>query len=336
MSMTVRGGWFLVAVAAAIGLFATASRAAPNGCQLVKIASLPVTTSPQNEELVDGSIKGEPVQFRVSTGADITTMDILVGKRFGVQMSDRDTRAMGVGGHYHLFKGVIPDFKLGDYRGGDLLLYIASTHFLTGNVVGVIGEDLFSGFDLDLDLAAQKISLFKQNDCASEPIYWSKTFSEADIDVRHNDLIVAIAVNGIPVRALFDTGTPVTTVSWHLAHRLGLDRNSPGMIEVGKTEQADHHPLENFKYRFGEFKFGDEAVRNPTLYVADLFKNQYDTSTIKFLQEDLVDIDAIVGADFIRSHHIYLETRKGKLYFTWNGGAIFLRPVETPAGTQSK
>ena len=64
------------------------------------------------------------------------------------------------------------------------------------------------------------------------------------------------------------------------------------------------------------------------LYIAGLFQNQADiTTAIRSPGAGVPDIDAIVGADFIRSHRMYLETVKGKLYFTWNGGSIFLRPA---------
>jgi hypothetical protein len=41
------------------------------------------------------------------------------------------------------------------------------------------------------------------------------------------------------------------------------------------------------------------------------------------------DYDMLLGADFIKAHHIYIATRQGKMYFTYNGdGAIF--PVLSP------
>jgi len=127
---------------------------------------------------------------------------------------------------------------------------------------------------------------------------------------------------------------PVTVISWSLAHRLGVDKSTPGVTPAGQIAGPDRHPIDRFQYKFGEFKFGDEAVRNPVLYIANLFQNQADISTqIRSPGAGVPDIDAIVGADFIRSHRMYIETLKGKLYFTWNGGSIFLRPAAdtTPA-----
>jgi hypothetical protein len=37
--------------------------------------------------------------------------------------------------------------------------------------------------------------------------------------------------------------------------------------------------------------------------------------------------DMLLGVDFIKAHHIYIATQKGKMYFTYNGdGSIFPRP----------
>jgi predicted aspartyl protease len=300
----------------------------PAPCQLRKIADLPVTVTPQNEILVGGKIAGWPVQFRVDTGSQFTVMDFPVAKRFGISVTDNDQTEMGVGGRLHFLKGTVPGFSVGDFPPANVALPIAAHQFLNGDAVGMVGLDMLGGFDVEFDVAAQKIVWFNHNSCPGEPIYWAQNFSEADVDVRDSKLIVTIAINGAPAHALLDTGMPVTVISWSLAHRIGIDSTTNGVMAAGQIKGPDGNPIDRSQYRFSEFKFGDEVVRNPVLYIANLFKNQVDrTSRLIAPGAGEVDIDAIVGADFIRSHHLYLETMKGKLYFTWNGGSIFLRPA---------
>jgi predicted aspartyl protease len=322
-----------VAIAFALSAPGVSHADGPAACQLSKVANLPITVTPLNEFLVAGRIADQPVQFRIDTGSQRTIMDASVRKRFGISTVDNDRRQMGVGGRVHYLDGTVPGFAVGDFPASNIALPIAAHQFLGGDVVGMIGQDMFGRFDVEFDLASQKIVWFNHNSCPGEPIYWSQNFSEADI-VTSDLPVVSIAVNGTPARALLDTGTPVTVISWSLAHRVGVDKSTAGVTPAGQITGPDRHPIDRFQYKFNEFKFGDEAVRNPVLYIANLFQNQADTTTlIRSPGAGVPDIDAIVGADFIRSHRMYLETLKGKLYFTWNGGSIFLRPAAdtTPA-----
>ena len=65
------------------------------------------------------------------------------------------------------------------------------------------------------------------------------------------------------------------------------------------------------------FKIGDEEIHNTHLRIAE-------TSDI--------GADMVIGADFFRSHHLYVANSQHKLYFTYNGGAVFnLAPGDGPA-----
>jgi hypothetical protein len=313
-------------IAASLCVAPIHAHAEDGGCQLTKVASLPITVTPQNELLVDGKIAGQPVQFRIDTGSQRTIMDFSVRKRFGISVIDSNQREVTVGGHVHFLEGTIPGFSLGNFPGGNVSLPVSSKHFLADDVAGIVGQDMFGKFDVDFDLAAQKIVWFNHNACPGEPIYWSRSFSEADVDTRRDQVIVTIMVNGTPARALLDTGLPVTTISWSLAHRLGVEESTQGVAAAGQMTGPDRHPIDLHQYRFAEFKFGDEAVHNPVLYIAKLFQNQFEISTGIDATYGVVDIDAVIGADFVKSHHMYLETAKGKLYFTYNGGSVFSRP----------
>ncbi len=53
-------------------------------CQIAKVATLPVTLTPSNQILIDGSIKGQPTRFLVDTGAGDTPFDSSVFSRFWI------------------------------------------------------------------------------------------------------------------------------------------------------------------------------------------------------------------------------------------------------------
>jgi hypothetical protein len=302
---------------------------APSPCHLVKLADLPVTVTSRNAVLVAGGIKEEPAKFLVDTGAAQTTFDGTVFTRFGVSRFGRELRVMGVGGETTAVRTKIPDLKVGDFDGGSLLLTVASTHFLPDGIYGLLGEDFFGQFDMDIDLAKGNIGLFEHNACPTEPVYWSKSFSEAEISARPMRVLVSIMVDGVPASAVLDSGAARTVISTALFGRLGLSPESPGVERAGVGRGIDGHELTSYRYRFGELRIGDEAIKNPVLIVSNLAPVKFNSASVNRLADsNALDGDALLGADFLKSHHVYIAPKEGKMYFTYNGGGIFSPPTE--------
>ncbi len=203
------------------------STAAAEQCQLTKITDLATTVTPYNQILVDGSIKGEPVHLQVDSGTPLTVFDEAVISRFGVDNNKREIIGYGFGGMVKAVRAQIPGLKVGNFSATDIFLHVLESHFLDGDVYGLLGEDFLISFDLDIDLAHSKITLFDHNACPSEPVLWTDRFSEADLAINRNKVTILIEVNGVPMRARLDTGANRTVISTAFARRLGIDPDSP-------------------------------------------------------------------------------------------------------------
>lgn len=309
---------------------------AQTACKLEKIASLPITVTPENQVFVDGSIGGQKVRFRVDIGSPMTVMDPAVLKTFGLKTDSRSANAISFGGRFFFDMSEIPDLAIGQYKFGNRQVAVASKHFLEDGSIGVIGEDFLKAFDLDIDLGNQKLDLFALSDCSGEPIYWSKTFNESDLDPDAKQPVLKFVLNGITARAVMDTGTPVTIVRWELANRLGVDKSSPGVAAAGSYTSIDAHALEKYTYRFNEITIGDETIKNPALNISNLFHYSDDISTRLIAPKNDTDIDAVIGVDFLINHHLYMERKRGRVYFTWNGGRIFHPPSNVSGNTAAR
>ncbi|MGZ6011291.1 MAG: hypothetical protein ACXWK0_05605, partial [Caulobacteraceae bacterium] len=64
---------------------------------------------------------------------------------------------------------------------------------------------------------------------------------------------------------------------------------------------------------FPELLLGDETIKNLPLAVADIFP---DARTDKLPQ-------VVLGADFFRSHRVYISREQKKMYFSYMGGVLF-------------
>lgn len=90
-----------------------------------------------------------------------------------------------------------------------------------------------------------------------------------------------------------------------------------------------------YGYRFSEIRVGDEVIKNPFLGIINLSPLKYDSaSAIRIQDSNVQDYDVMLGADFIKAHHIYIETRQRKMYFTYSGdSAIFPAPIPSKPST---
>jgi predicted aspartyl protease len=294
---------------------------------MAKIADLHVTVTPRNAILVDGSIKGQPAKFLVDVGTNGTVFDGTVFSQFGIPHDGKQARLTSETGESNAIIRTVPDLKFGNFVGDNLHWYIADHHFLPDGVYALLAGDFLQSFDLDLDLAHNTIGLYQHNTCHSEPVYWSQSFSEADLIVRDNRIFVAVELNGTATEALFDSGSSRTIISTRMTHRLGFDETAPGMTQANAA-----HPGNFYTYRFSELKVGDEVIKNPLLYVrrSQVLKVDMRLSKTAQLAYDQRP-DAYLGADFIKTHHIYLAPKDRKMYFTYNGGGIFSPPQDSSA-----
>ena len=140
----------------------------------------------------------------------------------------------------------------------------------------------------------------------------------------------ASAVNGRPVTAVLDSGAYPSVVTKSQAAEVGITPDSPGVAAGGCSVGLGSKPIEFWFGPFKSFRIGDELVRDPVLRFADLWKY----STIvppgsHVARKPLDRPDMLLGADFLRTHRVFVAHSQRKMYFTYEGGTVFPNP---PAG----
>jgi tetratricopeptide (TPR) repeat protein len=107
---------------------------------------------------------------------------------------------------------------------------------------------------------------------------------------------------------MFDTGAPTSVLSERAAERAGVKVDSPGVTDGGYTRGVGQRMVKNWIAPFASFKLGDEEIRNTRLRIGG---------------PGLDTVDMLIGADFFLSHRIYVASKQHRLFFTYNGGAVF-------------
>lgn len=312
---------WLVATAALAGLPGAAA-AAP--CKIGRLAELQITMhgmAPWTAVQIDGKDQS----FIVDSGAFFSTLTPAKASELGLRLDPAPwgLRVIGVGGEA---AGVrIATVKTMVFSGYP----VPRVEFLVvgqggDGSAGLLGQNFLHLADDEFDLAKGVVRLIKPIDCGRMPLaYWVHPGSPYNaVEKLHggekdSQIYADVTVNGVRLRATLDTGATATVISSRAAARAGLTPQMEGAKPLGAAHGVGAHLSRTWTVPVGDFKFGDEEVRNTRLQIANI---------------ELTGSDMLLGADFFLSHHVYVSNSQGMIYFTYNGGNVFnlTAPLHTP------
>ncbi|HEY4081089.1 MAG TPA: aspartyl protease family protein [Burkholderiaceae bacterium] len=191
--------------------------------------------------------------------------------------------------------------------------FIVGGNAETNGTMGLLGRNFLAIADVEYDLAHGSIKLIFPNDDCSKTMmaYWAgdKPVGELELqDSNRSSKVPAIVgtarLNGKKLDVLFDTGA-LSSVSLSAAKRAGITDMKPN----GRIYGAGRGNAESWTAVADKFELGGEAISNIRMEVADFSDN---------------DFDMMLGIDFFLSHRIYVSKKQHRMYFTYNGGPVFL------------
>ena len=300
----------------ALALSASTAHAAAAGCDLGKMAELPVVMHGLRPTVL-AKVNGVEAPFIFDSGAFFSMLTPGGAARFGLRAREAPPNlvVVGFGGRARVQLTTANDLDLGGvaYKNADFLI---GEKGLDSSVVGLLGGNLTVRADIEYDLANGVIRIFHEEGCKDASLaYWAgdKPVSVIDIDqtsIADPHLRGSVSVNGVKVKAMFDTGASTSNLSLEAAARAGVTPKTPGVIDAGIGAGIGLRSyVEDWIGPFNSFKIGDEEIRNTRLRFGDM--DLYDNTGM------------LLGADFFLSHRIFVSRTQHKLYFTYNGGPVF-------------
>ena len=321
------------AAATLFALALLAPAAARAACHL-KVAELSVHMA-GTRAMTTLSINGQDVPLMIDTGAYYSSMSEAAAAQ--LKLSTRRVPELSVYGltgripmrvttveRLGLFKGTIPDVE-----------FLVGGNALDNGAMGVIGRNLLTFTDTEYDLAHGIVRLvFPNDDCEKANMaYWAQGDTLAaqlallqphDADFERHPIRATVRLNGRDVTALFDTGA-TTLVSLDAATRAGV--KEAAMTPDGQVHGHGKGSAQAWTAPFDSVELGGEAIRNNRLEVGDFSISDGD--------------EMLVGIDFFLSHHVYVSEQQHKMFFTYNGGPVFMlnkaaqaaAPAPAPAET---
>ena len=298
-----------------IGLVASVCASAANAaskCSVKMIAELPVTMSGLRP-LVHVKINDRDATFIADSGAWFSMISPGSAAEYDLVLEPlpRGFFLQGVGGSVAPMLTTVKKFTI-------VGVPIPRVQFLVGGSefgsVGLLGQNVLALADTEFDLAHGVIRLMRNDGCSKvDMAYWAPAgaaYSELTTEVRQDlrpHIIAPVYINGVKLRALFDTGASTSFISLSAAARFGLKPNSPGVVAAGDSRGIGRRMVATWLGPVQSIKIGDEEIQN---------------TRIRF-GGTLEDVDMLLGADFFLSHRIYWSNKLRKMFFTFNGGHVF-------------
>lgn len=298
--------------ALAASAFASPGHAA-EACTVGKIAELPVTMSGLRP-LVHVQINDKDATFVADSGAWFSMISPGSAAEYGLTLEPLPVGFFlrGVGGSVTPRLTTVKKFTI-------VGVPIPKVQFLVGGSevgsVGLLGQNFLAMADAEFDLAHGAIRLMRNQGCGSKAslAYWvpvGSAYSELDTEViegRSPHIVASVYVNGVKLKALFDTGAATSSISLSAAARFGLKPDGPGVVAAGESHGIGRRRIATWIGPIQSIKIGDEEIRNTRIRFGGDFDN----------------VDMLLGADFFLSHRLYWSNKLHKIFFSFNGGHVF-------------
>jgi predicted aspartyl protease len=291
---------------------------ADSACHYIEQADLALNhADPARQPTVAGAINAKPVNLEISTGSTHTFILRAEADRQNLHPERIQRQMQSASGAESVFLVRVKDFAVGAAHVTNLRFPVIEA---IGNTAaaGVLGADFLHQYDMDLNFAERQVKLFQADHCKDKALaYWNQEALRVPLAFTSQGYrpLVQVKLNGITVNALISTSSRYSTVDVDTARRLGLSTDAPGVVYRGKTAGIGEEKLDRWNMTFDSFAIGDEVVQHPRLVVVE--------STYR--QRGRKEYDMVLGRDFLSAHRVLLAQSQMQVYYTYNGGQVFLK-----------
>ena len=263
--------------------------------------------------LADIGVNGRTLPFIIDSGAFFSTISPGTAQELGLPLQYSPVRVEGVGGEAgRTYLTRVQTLDLAGNPLHNIQFVVAGSEF---GAAGLIGQNILGIGDVEYDLGHGAIRLMRAAGCSRNDdfAYWAGQQPESSLpidprDEMHPHTIGTIYVNGVRIRAMFDTGAATSLLSLQAASRLGLKPSTPGVIPIGRASGLGRSTVQAWLAPIQNVAIGTEQIQNIKLMMADL---------------QMPDAEMLIGADFFLSHRVYVSNKLERMYFTYNGGPVF-------------
>lgn len=289
-------------------------QAAWAGCTVKSVATLQVKTSEYGPPVTDGEINGHPVRFMIDSGSFYSFLSKGAARDAGLSLKaiPASFEIRGIGGEVPTGRAYVEQLKLSTKS------VLLGVNFLVGGIhgelAGLIGQNILGRQDVEYDLAHDTVRFLRAGNCLNgNPAYWTANQPYFTMPIEamaemDQHTMATILVNGVKMRAMFDTGAGMSLISLKAARKLQVTPTTAGVEKGDDVTGMNGKSVESYRARFSSVEIGGERFNGATLSVLDNGDSY---------------VDMIVGRDFFAAHRIYVANELHRMVFTYGSGKVF-------------
>jgi predicted aspartyl protease len=276
------------------------------GCSTRLLGKIVVATL-NRAPFVTLAANGHSVTLIVDTGAERTVLTPEAAKAIDAQRPriEFQRRVRGVGGDLASQEVELRTFAAGELPIPWRRLLVAPVR--TAKVFptpldGLLGADVLSDFDLELNLRRQSLGLYQKQACPAAAPNWAGPYSSISTGLSPGGrFFFPVQLDGHRLTATIDTGSQLTVLATASAHAIGVTQAALSRDRSLAMQGVAGDPQSSRIHRFDKLQLGDFVIRNPEIVVADLA---------------LREADLVLGVDLLSSRRLWLSYGSRRIFIS--------------------
>jgi predicted aspartyl protease len=280
--------------------------AKPEGCTVVADAQMPLMPS-QERFVTPVVIDQQALMMLVDSGSGGTALSPRMAASLHLdEDTDRRVRVNGSGGQMDAqYPVVLHSLRFGsvnlvDYDVLTVNIVRPERENDASSAVGLIGADLLSRFDVELDFPNHRLTLYRVSSCSGRFVPWTGAYDSFMASrTARKGFIIPVVLNGTSVRALVDTGSNISSIGRESASAVGVDAQTLANEPAGSFVGAKGNAVTAHKHLFQTMAVGASTFRNARIFVQDA---------------SFPGIDMLLGMDFLRTRKVWLSYSTNQVF----------------------
>jgi predicted aspartyl protease len=271
-------------------------------CRLTMIAQIPLHVR-DRLLVVPAGINGTWVHLVVDSGAERTTISAAAVARLSLPHDPRyKVQSVGIGGTTTSTDVTIDRLVLGGVHFPIERVAAGAFDLHNGSGLdadGLLGADVLLAYDMDIDVPAGVLTLYRSRLCPNVQPPWQEPWIEiTGVRSRKDRLLVPFELDGAEGMALVDTGAQGNVLGVAMAHRMGLSEqvlaSDPAVRNAGTGGV-----IVSRRHIFNRLRVGPIVEKLPRMVV---------------LPSDFGIGDAVLGEQFLQGRRVWLSFRNRQIF----------------------